>query len=114
MNMAKTWRNGAIVGLVCALIEAVLIVAGDPDAGQWALTQGVLFWFGCGLVVYMADSGLPPVAHGIALTVLLNVPWYIALSVVPGKPSLLGPLVIASVVLGGVIGALKRKLNKAR
>lgn len=106
-----TWRNAFLVGVVCAILEALLILVADPGTDRWVFIQSISFWLGCGMVVYMADSGIPPIPHGVTLTVLLNIPWYIALSIVPGNLTLLPPLVIASIIFGIVIGLLKKKLR---
>ena len=64
------------------------------------------------MVVYMADSGISLILHGIILTILLNIPWYIALSIAPGNLALLPPLIVASIMFGIVIGLLKKKLRR--
>jgi hypothetical protein len=111
--MRKTlWKNAVIVGSICAAAEAALILLADPGTDRWVLVQSLLFWFGGGLAVFMADSGLGPLLHGVVLTVLLNTPWYIALSIAPGKWAHLPPLVIASVLFGCLIGYLKKKLPR--
>jgi hypothetical protein len=107
------WRNALLVGIICAVIEAVLVWGTDPAIDPWLLAQGVLFWLGAGMLVYMADSGLSSLLHGISLTVLLNLPWYIALAIAPGQWALLPPLIIASVILGCLIGWLRGKLNRS-
>jgi hypothetical protein len=110
---AKIWRNALIVGVVAAALEAMLVLTAHPDVNRWVLTQGVLFWFGCGIVVYMANSGLGAIVHGIVLTLILNVPWYIALAIAPGRPAMLPPLIGASIVLGAIIGWLRQRLTVA-
>lgn len=107
------WRNAILIGLLCALLEALLLLGTDPGIDRWVLTQSLLFWFGCGLVVYMADSGLPALLHGVLLTLLLSLPWYIVLVIAPGKLTLLPPLVIAGIVFGLLIGFLRKKLRHA-
>lgn len=107
------WRNAFLVGVLCAALEALLVWGTDPGVDRWLLAQGVLFWLGAGMMVYMADSGLPPILHGISLTILLNLPWYIALAIAPGQWTLLPPLIIASVIFGCLIGWLRSKLQQS-
>lgn len=106
------WRNALLVGVVCAALEALLVWGTDPGVDRWLFAQGVLFWLGAGMVVYMAESGLSPLLHGISLTVLLNLPWYIVLAIAPGQWALLPPLIIASVIFGCIIGWLRSRLKK--
>ena len=105
------WKNGLLVGGVAAILEGVLRRLTDPNISIWVFVQSVSFWLFCGLVVYMAETGLAALPQGVLLTVLLNIPWYIALSVGDGKPELLIPLVVASVIFGTVIGLVSRKLK---
>lgn len=105
------WRNAILIGLICALLEALLLLGTDPSIDRWVLAQSLFFWFGCGLVVYMAESGLPALPHSVLLTLLLSMPWYIVLAIAPGKLTLLPPLVIAGIVFGLLIGFLRKRLG---
>ena len=107
------WKNGLLVGAVAAVLEAVLLRLTDSNISMWLFIQSVSFWLFCGLVVYIADTGLPVLPGSILLTVLLNIPWYIALSIGGGKPELLLPLVAASLILGTVIGVASKRLKQA-
>jgi hypothetical protein len=107
------WKNGLLVGFLAATLEGLLLWLTAPNISTWVFLQSVSFWLFCGLVVYMAETGLPALPNSILLTVLLNIPWYIALSIVNGKPELLIPLVIASLVFGLIIGLASKTLKRA-
>ncbi len=111
-NHFTKWKNGLLVGVIVATLEGLLIWAADPNTQPWVLVQSISFWLFCGLVVYMTETGLPTVINGIVLTILLNIPWYIALSIVGGKPNHLIPLVVASLIFGVIIGFASGKLKQ--
>ena len=106
------WKNGLLVGLIVAALEGLLLWLTDSNLSPWVFLQSISFWLFCGLVVYMAETGLPTLLNSILLTVLLNIPWYIALSVGNGRPELLIPLIIASLIFGTVIGLASKKLKQ--
>jgi hypothetical protein len=106
------WKNGFLVGAVVAALEGALLWTADPGATFWVLVQGISFWLFCGLVIYLTETGLPDILNGILLTVLLNIPWYIALSVTSGKPGNLIPLLIASLFFGALIGWMSQRLKR--
>jgi hypothetical protein len=106
------WKNGLLVGLIVAALEGLLLWLTDSNLSPWVFLQSISFWLFCGLVVYMAETGLPTLLNSILLTVLLNIPWYIALSIGNGRPELLIPLVIASLIFGTVIGLASKKLKQ--
>jgi hypothetical protein len=105
-------RNAVLVGIVPAILEGLLIYFADPETSNWVLVQSILFWFSCGFVVYLIDIGPKKILSSILLTVFLNIPWFIALSVVASKPDHLMPLVVASVIMGTIIGFVSSRLNR--
>jgi hypothetical protein len=107
------WKNGLLVGAVVAILEGILIWAADPSITPWLFIQSISFWLFCGLVVYMTETGLPAILNGILLTVLLNIPWYISLSIAAGNPGHLVPLVIASIIFGAIIGLMSKRLKSS-
>jgi hypothetical protein len=111
-NPLIKWRNGLLVGAVVAILEGLLLWLTDPSISIWVFLQSVSFWLFCGLVVYIAETGLPVLPSSILLTILLNIPWYIALSIGDGQPELLIPLVVASLIFGTVIGLASKKLKQ--
>lgn len=112
MNNSTKIRNAFLAGILPAILEGLLISFADPEASNWVLAQSIIFWFGCGFVVYLADIAPNKVVSSVLLTVLLNVPWYIALTVVANQPDHLIPLVIASLIMGTVIGLTSIWLNR--
>jgi len=106
------WKYGLLVGTVVAILEGLLLWLADPNISIWLFIQSVSFWLFCGLVVYMAETGLPVLPGSIFLTILLNIPWYINLSIGDEKPELLIPLVVASLLFGTVIGLTSKKLKR--
>lgn len=111
MNMLKI-RNAAIVGFLPFVLEGILIYSVEPNTDIWLLLQAVLAWFSFGFVVYLIDKGNKVVLNSIWLTILLNIPWYIAESVVKNKLEHLAPLIIASIVMGVVIGIASKLVDK--
>ncbi|NOU20082.1 MAG: hypothetical protein HOO91_21200 [Bacteroidales bacterium] len=105
-------KNASIVGIIPAILEGILIFSVEPTINLWLLSQAILFWFTCGFVVYLVDVGLPKIISGILFTMFLSLPWYIAESVSKDKPEHLVPLILASIVLGIIIGIASKKLNK--
>lgn len=106
------WKNGLLVGVIVATLEGFLLWLTDPNISLWLFMQGVSFWLFCGLIVYMAETGLPVLPGSIFLTMLLNIPWSLALSVGDGRPELLIPLVIASLIFGVIIGLASKTLKR--
>ncbi|MBS1506605.1 MAG: hypothetical protein JSS79_08170 [Bacteroidetes bacterium] len=111
-NRKTILRNALLVGSIPALLEGILIYVVEPTVASWLLLQAVLFWFSCGFIVHLIEVGLPALLHGIVFTVFMNIPWYIAESIGKNKPEHLLPLIIASVVMGIVIGFVSGKLKK--
>ena len=111
MNKDKIWKSAFFVGIVPALMEGILIYSVEPTINGWILFQAVLFWFTCGFTIHIIDIGFPRILHGIIFTVFLNLPWYIAESIVKNKPEHFMPLVIASILFGTIIGIISKKLK---
>ncbi len=109
---SRRWLYAALTGLVPACLEGILIFATDPLIDGWVLTQSVLFWFSCGFLVFLAQAEKNKVGVAVLLTLLLNIPWYIALTVVANHPDHLIPLVFASIIMGVVIGFLSKWLRR--
>lgn len=105
-------RNACLVGIVPAILEGLLIYFTDPSASNWVLVQSILFWFGCGFAVYLVDIGSSKILNSMLMTVLLNLPWYIALTIVANKPEHLIPLIVASLIMGAIIGLVSIWLKK--
>ena len=111
-TLLTRWKNGLFVGSIAAVLEGLLLGLSDPNISTWDFLQSISFWLFCGLVVYLAETGLPILPGSILLTILLNIPWYIALSIGDGKPGLLIPLVVASLIFGTVMGLVSKKLRQ--
>lgn len=104
MDFRRAWRWGLGAGLAAALADAALIVAVDPGASAWTVLQSMLFWTTAGGFVVASETGLGRYAHAIATTVMLNLPWYVALSLAIAHPEHLPPLLAMSLVFGGWFG----------
>lgn len=112
MNNKIKIRNAILVGLVPAILEGLLIHFADPKTNHWVLIQSIIFWFGCGFVCYLIDLFKSKLLTSLLITILLCLPWFIALSIVDNKPEHLLPLIIASIVMGLIIGIVSLQLNK--
>ncbi len=104
-------KKAAIVGLVPAVIEGILIITVEPTINPWILAQAVIFWFTCGSIITLVRTNWPIITSSILLTVFLNLPWYIAESIVKNRIEHLAPLIIASIVQGFIIGILIRRMR---
>lgn len=107
--MKRKWIFGLAAGTLCAAIELGLILAFEPSVSLWLLLQSGLAWFACGILVILAESGLPPILHSVLLTMLINSGWFVAESFAKGKSEHFLPLIVASAVLGLLIGMLRKK-----
>lgn len=112
--MKTTIKQASVVGLLPAIIEAILIYFVEPAINKWILVQAVLFWFTCGFTVFLIDIKISEIFKSVLFTVFLNLPWYIAESVSKEKPEHLIPLIIASIIQGLVIGLLSKKLKTGK
>ena len=104
---------GLAAGALAAAADGLLIAAADHTATGWTVAQAMLFWATAGLAVVISDSGLGDVAHGIAGTLLLSLPWYANLALASGHPEMLPPLVAMGVVFGAGFGVARRLLKRA-
>lgn len=104
--------NSIIIGVVLAILEGLLITIGDPEASLLVLIQSIIFWFSVGVIVYISNTGLAIYLHSIFITLFLNIPWYINLTVIPNELEHLPPMIIVSVVFGLIAGFLTKKLNR--
>lgn len=109
----RPWKVGLAAGLIAALLDALLIVATDDAASGALLVQVLLFWTFAGGFVVATVSPLGPFAHALTATIVLNLPWYLALAILPGKPELLPPLVAMSLVFGALFGVARRRVLSA-
>ena len=115
MNKSKKDRTNAIVvGATFALIETLMVYGVNPQESGWVLFQGATFWFSCGVIVAISKTSLQPIIHSIFITVLMNIPWFIALSIIPKNYDHLAPLFIASIVFGIIGGGLMKWLNRTK
>lgn len=104
-------RNASIVGIVPAILEAILIYAVDPVVNPWIVIQACLFWFSCGFIISLLNMEIPFILKGIVFSVFMCLPWYIAESVISKKPEHFAPLIIASIIQGVIIGYLDKRLK---
>ena len=110
-SLQRVWY-GLLAGCGAAAIDGLLIVTTDPSASGWLLTQAMLFWVTAGLLVVTSRFGLGDLADGIVATVVLGIPWYVNLSLAPGRPDMLAPLVAMSVIVGFGFGLTRRWISR--
>lgn len=110
--MNRKYLYASIVGIVPAILELGLVYGAEPKSSFWLLFQVSLFWFTCGFTNYFVNIKLNSVLSGIALTLFLSSPWFIAESVLQNKPGHFLPLVVASIIMGSIIGLLCKWLKK--
>ena len=102
--MSRRWGPGLAAGAVAGALDVALIAIADPAAGGWVQLQSWLFWAGTGGVVTATRTGLPAPLHGVAVCVLLNLPWYVQFGPAAGHPEHLPPLFAMSVLFGLALG----------
>ncbi|MBM9500399.1 hypothetical protein JWG44_09090 [Leptospira sp. 201903071] len=100
------WRNAFLIGITAGILEGLLVGFADPNVGTWTLLQSILFWFSCGFIVSFAETGFSKFWTALILTEIMNLPWLIALVVIPGNYQHLVPLIVASLIFGSVIGGM--------
>lgn len=100
--------RAALAGLVAGTMDVGLIAAADPAASGWVMVQAFLFWSVAGWLIVRAPSRWPWALHGIGLTVLLNLPWYVAFGPAVGHWEHVPPLVVMSAVFGVGFGWVRR------
>lgn len=101
--------RGVVAGVVAGVVDVVLITVADASAGVWVMMQSLLFWSVAGWLVVVSPSRFTPVLHGVVVTVLLNLPWYLALGPGSGHWEHVAPLVGMSVVFGLGFGVVRKK-----
>jgi hypothetical protein len=104
----RTWTWGLGAGLVAAALDVALILAVDPAVPRWTLLEAGAFWAVAGWVVVASTSGLGWWGHGMLVTVLLNLPWYLVEGPAAGHPEHVPPLAIMSLVFGVAFGWARR------
>lgn len=107
--MIHRWKYAVAAGALCAAIELGLLLVAEPGGSAWLLLQSSLAWFACGVVVMLSESGLSPILHSVLMTLIINSGWFIAESFAKGKPAHFLPMIIASSVLGSLIGLVRKR-----
>jgi hypothetical protein len=113
MNDRRRIAYGLAAGALAAAADGLLIAVADPGATGWVIAQAMLFWATAGLAVVISESGLGDVAHGILGTLLLSLPWYVALALAPGRPEMLPPLLVMGVAFGAGFGLARRRVRRS-
>ncbi len=99
------------VGLVPAALEISLISLADPTTSNWVVLQSALAWFSFGVVIHLLNKESRSWLKSVAICVLLCMPWYIAESYAKNTPEHLLPMIVASLVMGSIIGWLSIRLH---
>ncbi len=110
--MNQSIKNAIIIGSILAILETLMVYGVNPNESIWGLIQGATFWFSCGVIIAISKTFLHPVIQSILTTVLMNIPWLIALTIIPKNYDHLVPLIIASIVFGTIGGVLLKVLNR--
>ncbi len=100
-----------LIGIVLGILELAILASSRQKLGFWIYAQSVVFWFTCGFMIGIVDFPLPAYVSGAMIAVFLNLPWYINISIIPKQYGHLAPLIIASIILGAIGGAIKLLLS---
>lgn len=95
------------IGIVLGILELAILASSRQKLGFWIYAQSMVFWFTCGFMIGVIYSPLPAYMSGAMIAVFLNLPWYINISIIPKQYGHLAPLIIASVILGAIGGAIR-------
>ena len=109
---AKGWLQGALAGLVAGVLDVILIVVAEPNPTVWLLLQSLIAWTLAGWVVVATESGFRPLVHGMFVTVLLNLPWYIQFAFATGQWDHFPPLLVMSLLFGAAFGWTKKRAQQ--
>jgi hypothetical protein len=102
-------KLGVVAGVVAGVLDVVLIAVADASAGGWVMAQSFLFWSVAGWLVVVSPSRFGPLLHGVVVTVLLNLPWYVAFGPGAGHWEHVPPLIGMSAVFGLGFGVVRKK-----
>lgn len=111
MSLTRNWMNAVLIGIISSSLEGFLLFFAAPELSFWVFAESVLFWFTCGLIIYFTENTIPFVLNGIVFSVILSLPWYISIAVVPKELDHLLPLLIQGIIFGALIGFLTKKLK---
>jgi hypothetical protein len=112
MDSKSKIRKAALVGLVPLLLEVILIYAVDSQTESWILIQSGLAWFSFGFVIHLINKSKRIVLNSVLLTIILNLPWYVAESIAKNMPEHLIPLIVASIIMGTIIGFVSKSVER--
>jgi len=111
-KVQKTWLFGSAAGLLAALVDAAMILGFDPSVRWWVVVEAVLFWAFAGWVVVASESGLGRFAHGVVVTMLLSLPWYLQDVAASRRFDHLPPLLIQGVIFGLGFGWVRSRVGR--
>ncbi len=110
--LRRIWAHGLLGGALAGALDVSLIAVADPGAGGWVELQSFAFWTSAGALVVASETGLGRIAHGVLVTVLLNLPWYVVFGPASGHPEHVPPLVGMSLVFGAAFGWLHGRARR--
>jgi hypothetical protein len=102
--------SAILIGITLGLLEWGILAASRQKLDVWVYVQSIVFWFTCGFMIGVVDSPFPAYVSGALISVFLGLPWFINISIIPKDYKHLAPLVIASLILGGIGGVVKMML----
>ena len=99
--------QASLIGLVLGILEMAILASSRQKLGFWVYAQSAVFWFTCGFMIGIVDSPHPAYVSGVLIAIFLNLPWYINIAIIPKQYGHLLLLVLASIVLGVLGGAIE-------
>lgn len=107
-SVSLTWKRGLWIGFIAALLDIPFMCFIIADISFWLLIQTIVAWTLAGWVAIATESGFRPTLHGMFVTALLSIPWFIQYAILAGHMENLMPLMGMSLMLGAIFGRAKR------
>jgi hypothetical protein len=107
-SASLTWKRGLWIGFIAAMLDIPFMCVINTDISFWLLIQTIIAWTLVGWVAIATESGLRPTLHGMFVTSLLSIPWFIQYAFLAGDLGNLIPLMGMSLMFGAIFGRAKR------
>ena len=101
-----------IMGIETAILGTSLRFFVDPTASFMAFFDPMLFWFCCGSIFHIIDSGSRKVLRTVLFVIIMNVPYCFEESVKLHNGGVFIIMTLGGIVMGMILGFASMKLDK--